>query len=110
MAQCRELVDRGEVTLAFSGQYFCDGDYRAILSASRDSNVSPPVILASRRTPAIGEEAIHFGAFDVIGIPYRPTDVEWMILKARRNRQAAGQAAHLVTPSRQQELLVRHAS
>jgi DNA-binding NtrC family response regulator len=113
LSQCRELLDKGEVGLIFSGQFFVDGDYRALLAAARGGAEGPSVILAAARRPAIADEAIHFGAFDVIGIPYRPTDVEWTVIKARRNRQAlaAAQAsARLVAPSRRLEHLARHAS
>ena len=113
VGQCRELLDKGEVALIFSGQFFLDGDYRTILRAAHGGTEGPTVILAAGRTPAIADEAIRLGAFDLIGIPYRPTDVEWTIIKARRNRQAlaAAQAsARLLAPSRRSENLVRHAS
>ena len=111
VAQCHEILDKGEVAFVFSGQYFCDGDYRAILAASHDSNAGPCLILAASRKAAVVDQAIRLGAFDVIGIPYRPTDIEWTVIKARRNREALAHASpHLVTPSRQPELVVRHAS
>lgn len=111
VAQCHELLDKGEVALVFSGLYFCDGDYRAILTASHDGYAGPCQILAAARTAAVVDEAIRLGAFDVIGIPFRPTDIEWTVIKARRNREALAHASpHLVTPSRQPELVVRHAS
>jgi DNA-binding NtrC family response regulator len=110
VAQCHELLEKSEVGLVFTGQYFCDGDYRAILAASQASNAGPCQILAAARTAALVGEAIRLGAFDVIGIPYRPTDIEWTVIKARRNREAFAHASpHLVTPSRQPKLVVRHA-
>ena len=32
-------------------------------------------------------EAIRLGAFDVIASPCRPTDVEWMVIQARRDER-----------------------
>jgi len=111
VAQCRELLDKGDVALLFSGQYFCDGDYRAILTASHEGSAGACQILAAARTASLVGEAIRLGAFDVIGIPYRPTDIEWTVIKARRNKEASAHASpHLVTPSRPPELVVRHAS
>jgi DNA-binding NtrC family response regulator len=111
VAQCRELLDQGDVALVFSGQYFCDGDYRAILTASHDNSAGACQILAAARTASVVGEAIRLGAFDVIGIPYRPTDIEWTVIKARRSREVpAHPSPRLVTPSRQPELVVRHPS
>lgn len=113
IGQCRELLDKGEVGLVFCGQFFPDGDYRAVLTASRQCNEGPSVILAAARTPAMADEAIRLGAFDQVGIPLRPTDVEWTVIKARRSRQevlAAHAAARLVAPARQAEILTRRAS
>jgi DNA-binding NtrC family response regulator len=114
VSQCRELLDKGEVGLIFSGQFFTDGDYRAVVAAANArSSPRASVILAAPRMLAIADEAVHSGAFDVIGIPYLPTDVEWTVIKARRNRQALAVAqatALLVTPSSQPETLVRRAS
>jgi hypothetical protein len=112
--QCRELLDKGEVGLIFSGEFFFDGDYRAIVAAAQTrSSPGAPVILAAPRVPAIADKAVHGGVFDVIGIPYLPTDVEWAVIKARRNRQAlavAQASARVVTPSSRLENLARRAS
>jgi DNA-binding NtrC family response regulator len=114
VSQCRELLDKGEVGIIFSGEFFFDGDYRAILASARAlAPSSASVILAAPRTPAVADEAIHQGAFDVIGIPYLPTDVEWAVIKARRSRQAlavAQASARLATPSPRLENLARRAS
>jgi DNA-binding NtrC family response regulator len=114
VSQCRELLDKGEVRLIFSGEFFFDGDYRAVVAAAR--SFSPPsasVILAAPRASAIADEAVHCGAFDAIGIPYLPTDVEWAVIKARRSRQALAMAqasARLASPSSQLQNLARRAS
>jgi DNA-binding NtrC family response regulator len=33
------------------------------------------------------KEAMRWGAFDVISAPCRPTDVEWMVIQARRDER-----------------------
>ncbi len=98
VGQCRELLDKGDVGLVFSSEYFPDGDYRGILTASRAHGQGPSVILACPRTPTIADEAVQLGAFGAIGIPYRPTDVEWMVIKALRNREALAAARAVPLP------------
>ena len=113
VGQCRELLDRGGVGLLFCGQFFPDGDYRAILNASRPRPDNPSVILAAPRTTSLADEAISLGAFDLVGIPFRPTDVEWTVIKARRRQTAPARVCatpEVVQPLEQTEHLVRHAS
>ena len=109
--QCRELIDKGEVKLVFSGQFFPDGDYHTILRACQACHEQPSVVLAAPRTSAIADQAIALGAFDVVSIPYRPTDVEWTFLKLRRSRQAAAAASsHAFASPRSIDTLSRRAS
>jgi DNA-binding NtrC family response regulator len=113
VTQYRELIEKGEVGLVISGQFFPDGDYRAVLTASRYCNEGPAVILAAVRTSAVADEATRLGVFDLVGIPFRPTDVEWTVIKAQRSRQAVATthaAGRLVAPARQLDNLTRQAS
>lgn len=71
------------------------------------------MILAAVRASAVADEAIRLGAFDLVGIPFRPSDVEWTVIKAQRSRRAlaaAHAAPRLVAPVRQLENSARHAS
>jgi DNA-binding NtrC family response regulator len=97
VGQCRELLEKGEVGLVFSSEFFPDGDFRAILGASQALARGPAVILASPRMLKRAEELVRLGAFDVIGVPFHPTDVEWSVIKASRAREALIQA-QLATP------------
>jgi DNA-binding NtrC family response regulator len=112
-SQCRELLDKGEVGLVFSSEYFPDGDFRALLTASQARKLGPSVIVTSPRIRRRPQEAIQLGAFDVIGVPFRPTDVEWAVIKASRGREALAEtklASPLVSPANRFENFARHAS
>jgi DNA-binding NtrC family response regulator len=103
VAQCRELLEKGDVGLVFASEFFADGDFRSILSASLSRRLGPMVILAPSRSSRRADDAVRLGAFDAIGLPFRPTDVEWTVIKARRTREAlaAAQAnvSSIVAPS-----------
>ncbi len=88
VAQCRELLEKGDVGLVFAGEFFPDGDFRGILTASLARKLGPMVILAVSRHTRQSGDAVQLGAFDSIAIPFRPTDVEWTVIKARRTREA----------------------
>jgi DNA-binding NtrC family response regulator len=92
VAQCRELLEKGDVGLVFASEFFVDGDFRSIVSASLARRLGPMVILAAPRSAKRADDAVHLGAFDAIGIPFRPTDVEWTAIKARRTREALAEA------------------
>jgi DNA-binding NtrC family response regulator len=112
-SQCRELLEKGEVGLVFSSEYFPDGDFRTIVTAAQAHTRGASVILASPRIPKRAEEAIQLGAFDVVGVPFRPTDVEWAVIKARRSREALAEAklvSSLGSPAHGFENFARQAS
>jgi DNA-binding NtrC family response regulator len=92
VAQCLELLEKGDVGLVFASEFFADGDFRTILSASLSRKLGPMVILAPSRSVRRADDAVRLGAFDAIGLPFRPTDVEWTVIKARRTREALAEA------------------
>jgi DNA-binding NtrC family response regulator len=113
ISQCRERLEKGEVGLVFSSEFFPDGDFRAILTASQAHKLGPSVIVARPRIPKRPDEAIRLGAFDVVGVPFRPTDVEWVVIKASRKREALAEAQlapPLASSANRFEDLARHAS
>lgn len=103
VAQCRELLEKGDVGLVFASEFFADGDFRSILSASLSRTLGPMVILAPSRSVKRADDAVRLGAFDAIALPFRPTDVEWTVIKARRTREALAEAqaqvAAIVAPA-----------
>jgi DNA-binding NtrC family response regulator len=82
--QCREALSQDDVGLIFCSRHLCDGTYLDILAASRSVKGQPRVVLTSRHTHSEYKEAISLGVFDVITAPCRPTDVEWMVIQAKR--------------------------
>jgi DNA-binding NtrC family response regulator len=85
VSQCREVFTREIVGLVFSDPSLSDGDYRDILAASKSGYGQPYLVLTCRHTHSDYREAIGSGVFDVITAPCRPTDVEWMVIQARRD-------------------------
>jgi DNA-binding NtrC family response regulator len=87
VGQCREILAKEIVGLIFSDPYLHDGEYRDILAASNPIYGLPYLVLTCRHTHSEYREAIGTGVFDVITAPCRPTDVEWMVIQARRDDQ-----------------------
>lgn len=87
VSECMELINRESVDLIFCDRFFADGDYRDVLAASQRAHGEPCVILASRHNNDEYREAMESQAFGVISVPCRPTDVEWMVIQAKRNQR-----------------------
>ena len=84
--ECREILSEKNVGIVFCDSHVSDGTYKEFLGGYRSREERPRVIVTSRHSEWDEfKEAIRFGAFDVIGMPCRPTDVEWMIIQARRD-------------------------
>lgn len=103
--QCRNLRSSNNIGLVFCDRHLKDGDYRDVLSAvgpsqtPRDAKV---VMMAELDTPEEYHEARRHGLFDIISSPCRPTDIEWMVIQAKRNRR---QGKEPLAPSRNLSLL-----
>ena len=106
--QCRELRARPNLGLVFCDRHVKDGDYRDVLSVVNARNAEPAdngtkvVMMAELDTPEEYQQARQHGLFDVIPSPCRPTDVEWMVIQAKRNRC---QKKDLIAPSRNLSVL-----
>ncbi|HUA02000.1 MAG TPA: hypothetical protein VMB02_16810 [Candidatus Aquilonibacter sp.] len=89
--QCREILDTQEVGLVFCDRSFADGDYRDVLVAAADRRRPGPtthvVLLASSADAEQYKRAKEQGVFEVISTACRPTDIEWMVIQARRDEQ-----------------------
>jgi DNA-binding NtrC family response regulator len=104
--ECRNLMATEDVGLLFCDRNLADGNYRDVLAAARMMKTKVRLVVTSRH-PEWDEylEAMRIGAFDVIASePLRPTDVEWMLLQARRDerrrmRESATQAAREMSRS-----------
>src|ERR1700722_6443732 len=103
--QCREILAQDNVVLAFCDRNLLDGDYRDVLTAatcaSRKSKARI-VLMSSVIDPEEYQAAKASGLFEVIASPCRPTDVEWMVILARRNgfaRTARPRSSKTIQPS-----------
>jgi DNA-binding NtrC family response regulator len=86
LRECREVLSQKNVGIVFCDSHVSDGNYKEFLGGYRSRAERPRVVVTSRHSEWDEfKEAIRFGAFDVIGMPCRPTDVEWMIIQARRD-------------------------
>jgi DNA-binding NtrC family response regulator len=85
LRECRESLAQKHVGLVFCDPYVADGNYRDLLAAYPASADRPRVVITSRTADWDEfKEAMRCGAFDVIPVPCRHTDVEWMVVQAKR--------------------------
>lgn len=86
LAECRETMQKERVGLVFADRHLADGSYRDVLELARSGPDKVRVVVTSKH-PDWDEylEAMRMGAFDVIASPCRPTDVEWMVIQAKRD-------------------------
>src|SRR5579864_8059597 len=72
-----------KVGLIFCDSHLADGKYQDLLAP-----YGPRVVVMSRGADwEEFREAMQWGAFDVISAPCRPTDVEWMVIQAKRQER-----------------------
>jgi len=91
VCECQSILAKGGVGLVFCDSQLFDGTYRDLITASRAMKSRARVVVTSHD----GNwdeylEAMRLGAFDVIASPCRPTDVEWMVIQARRDERIRG--------------------
>jgi len=81
-----DLLARQSIELVFCDRDLSDGSYKDLLQAYRFNSYSPKVVVISPdlETDDV-KEALMLGAFHVISSPCRPTDVEWMMIQAKRD-------------------------
>lgn len=88
LRECQEILAGRRIALVFCDAHVTDGSYEDLLAAHRSKESKPRVVITSLH--ANWDEfrkAIRLGAFDVISSPCRPTDVEWMIIQAKRDER-----------------------
>jgi DNA-binding NtrC family response regulator len=85
LRECREILDQKLVGLVFCDARVADGNYQDLL-ASYARSASRPRVVVTSSTADWDEfkQAMQCGAFDVIPVPCRHTDVEWMVIQAKR--------------------------
>jgi len=88
--QCSEILEQQDVGLVFCERSFADGDYRDVLAATAQRKPGAKarvVLLSALADRGQYQTAKEHGVFEVISAACRPTDVEWMVIQARRDEQ-----------------------
>jgi DNA-binding NtrC family response regulator len=100
LAECEDILKKERVGVVFCDRHLADGTYRDLLERAGTGSDKVRVVVTSRH-PDWDEylEAMRYGAFDVIASPCRPTDVEWMVIQAKRDD--LNHAKELLTASRE---------
>jgi len=94
-----EILQKQTVGLVFCDKNLSDGTYRDLLSAIRSLKTKVRVVVTSRHADWDEYlEAMRLGAFDVIAAPCRPTDVEWMVIQAKRDERNRPRKAAATEP------------
>ena len=89
--ECREILDKQNVSLVFCDHKLADGDYRDIQASilQTPQKQKPRLVLMSGlMKPEEYQEAKRSGIFEVIGLPCRPTNIEWTIILAKRDERS----------------------
>jgi DNA-binding NtrC family response regulator len=88
LRECHESLATRMVGLVFCDPHVSDGECQDLLAAYRLTDHKPRVVVTSRHADwEQFKEAMRWGAFDIISTPCRPTDVEWMVIQARRDER-----------------------
>jgi DNA-binding NtrC family response regulator len=89
IAESLSLLKNNLIGLVFCDSHLSDGSYRDFLSSAGLLKTKCRVVVTSRRADWDELfEAMRLGAFDVIAAPCRPTDVEWMVIQAKRDKRS----------------------
>jgi DNA-binding NtrC family response regulator len=89
VAELHEISRQKNIGLIFCDRKMIDGDYRDVLSVV--ASTSRVVMMSEFESPEEYNQARRSGLFDIISSPSRATDIEWMVIQARRDRRIADQ-------------------
>jgi DNA-binding NtrC family response regulator len=88
LQEALETLHKETVGLVFCGKNLPDGSYKDVLAAVRGLKSRVRVVVTSHQSDWDEYlDAMRSGAFDVIAVPCRPTDVEWMVIQAKRDER-----------------------
>ena len=86
---CREKLPTDNVGLVFCDRNLSDGNYKDLLAvaACRSSRAKTRVVLMSDLIEAEDYQSAKFsGAFGIVSASCHPTDIEWMVIQAKRDQ------------------------
>ena len=87
-SEAKETLQQDRVGLVFCDRHLADGSYRDVLDVARSCPEKVRVVVTSKHADWDEYlEAMRLGVFDVISTPCRPTDVEWMVIQAKRDER-----------------------
>jgi DNA-binding NtrC family response regulator len=88
VAQCREILAQDMSGMIFCDRSLVDGGYRDLVAAA-DCGPTRGKVRIVLMSSAIDSEEYHAakssGLFEVIASPCKPTEVEWMVIQAKRD-------------------------
>jgi CheY-like chemotaxis protein len=88
--ECGEILGKQGISLIFCDRKLADGDYRDIQAnalAVPQKQKPRVVVMSALMKPEEYQEAKSSGVFEVIGVPCRPTNIEWAIILAKRDER-----------------------
>lgn len=88
--ECREVLEKQDISLIFCDRRLADGDYRdvqATIQCTPRKQKPRVVVISPLMKPEEYQEAKSSGVFDIIGVPCRPTNIEWTIILAKREER-----------------------
>ena len=94
VAQYHEIAKEVQIGLIFSDWQFPDGDYRDILALANEREITLVALLARSVGPEDYQRAKSYGIFGVLQMPCHPTNVEWLLITAKRDAFARAELAH----------------
>ena len=90
LRECHGILAQRRVGLVFCDFHVADGNYQDFLAAYARPGEKPRVVVTSGSADWDEyKEAMRCGAFDIISVPCRHTDVEWMVIQAKRDERRA---------------------
>jgi DNA-binding NtrC family response regulator len=88
LRECHEILAKRPVGLVFCDSHMTDGSYQDFLAVYPAVGDKPRVVVASRTADWDEyEEAIRSGAFDLIPVPCRHIDVEWIVIQSMKSQR-----------------------
>jgi DNA-binding NtrC family response regulator len=88
LAQTEQVLSLQRPNLIFCDEQLPDGDYADLLELKLPGRISPPIVVLTRNGEwELYMDATRRGAFDVIGSPWCPTDIELNVIRGVREEK-----------------------
>ena len=87
LRECHKILSDRDVDLVFCDRMLTDGTYRDVLVMKPSGKRVRVVVISGLADWDQYVEALHEGAFDVIGSPCELKDVVWMLARAQRDKK-----------------------